>query len=307
MSTPELPQPARPGELEQAFALLFEALPPADRTRRVHNALALVQSGELDPNGVFVVRDGRRLAGVLVCLPVAGAGALIWPPRARHPVQEDFLIRHAVSWLRGRGVKMAQCLLAPEEVPLAASLTRNGFAHITHLWYLRYDLVASRDRLDGPARLNYRAYEADPELFHTTLLKTYEGTLDCPEITGARTVEEIIAGHRAQGTVRPGQWWLALHGTEPVGVALLLQLPDDGAWEVAYTGVAPGARRQGFGREMLVHALDQAREGGVAHLQLSVDGRNTPAWSLYRGLGFEPIDRREVFLAIWAELTGLAP
>ena len=38
---------------------------------------------------------------------------------------------------------------------------------------------------------------------------------------------------------------------------------------------------------------------GVARLTLSVDTRNEPAWRLYTDLGFQPHDRREVFLAIW--------
>jgi ribosomal protein S18 acetylase RimI-like enzyme len=30
-----------------------------------------------------------------------------------------------------------------------------------------------------------------------------------------------------------------------------------------------------------------------------VDGRNRPAWGLYRSVGFEPFDRREVYLAVF--------
>jgi ribosomal-protein-alanine N-acetyltransferase len=76
-------------------------------------------------------------------------------------------------------------------------------------------------------------------------------------------------------------------------------MPESGDWEVAYVGVVPEARRRGVGRELMLHALVEARAAGVARLTLSVDARNQPAWALYRGLGFDPYDRRAVFLAVW--------
>ena len=135
-------------------------------------------------------------------------------------------------------------------------------------------------------------------MFRQTLLRTYEETRDCPEVSDVRTADEIIAGHQAQGTVPPEGWWLALDGAQPVGVTLLVQLIE-GDWEIVYTGVVPEARRRGFGREMLARALNQARAGGAEQLTLSVDGRNTPAWDLYRSAGFTAVDRRAVYLAVW--------
>src|SRR5207237_1563992 len=131
------------------------------------------------------------------------------------------------------------------------------------------------------------------------LLRTYEGTQDCPEITGVRTAEEIIAGHRAQGKHDPRRWWVALAGGRPVGVLLLCEVPEWAAWDVAYVGVVPEARGRGYGRELMHRAVAEARADGVARLTLSVDVRNRRAWELYKGLGFEPHDRREGFLAIW--------
>ena len=42
-----------------------------------------------------------------------------------------------------------------------------------------------------------------------------------------------------------------------------------------------------------------ARAADASGVTLSVDGRNEPAQFLYRKLGFEVFDRREVYLAIW--------
>src|SRR5206468_2521593 len=113
-------------------------------------------------------------------------------------------------WLRQRGAKVVQTLLAPEEEGLAGPLLRNGFRRVTDLWYMRHERGTPLARLDTPVRLTFRPFdEAEPELFQQTLLRTYEDTLDCPEVNGLRTVEEVLAGHRAQGTYDPGRWWLA--------------------------------------------------------------------------------------------------
>ena len=153
----------------------------------------------------------------------------------------------------------------------------------------------------GTTRVHYVPYSqlTTPRLFRETLMHSYEGTADCPEITGVRTGDEIIDGHRAQGKHDPARWWLALAAGQPVGVLLLCEVPEWAAWDVSYVGVVPWARRRGFGREMMLKALADAHRDGVARLTLSVDARNRAAWQLYTDLGFVACERREVFLAIW--------
>jgi ribosomal protein S18 acetylase RimI-like enzyme len=297
------PEPVLTDELSDAFRLHFHGLPAAERDQRVARALALVHQGALDPAGILVERGPSGLFGVLVCQPVAGAGALIWPPRAVADTQqrqrEDRLVQQAVSWLRQRGSKVAQALLPPDEAPLAAPLQRNGFRHVTHLWYLRRDLEACA-AIPQASSLQFQSFATcEPGLFQRVLLRTYEETLDCPEVNGARTIEEVIAGHQAQGRFDADRWWLAWRDDQPVGVLLLNELPESGDWEVAYMGLAPEARRQGLGRQLLLQALQAAHAAGVRQVTLSVDGRNQPAWQLYVGAGFEAIDRREVYLAVW--------
>jgi ribosomal protein S18 acetylase RimI-like enzyme len=304
MGPPPVIAPARPHELEAAFRLIFRQVPDAEREDRVANALRLVRQGELDAAGILVAVAGD-LIGAIACLPVPGASALVWPPQAvegpgRAGV-EDALVRHAAAWLRQRGAKLGQCLLGEDGTHLAEPLLRNGFAHVTTLWYMQHDLSPAAGPRPGGPRLRHVPYSRlpSPAEFYQTLLRTYQGTEDCPEITGVRSVEEIIEGHRAQGKHDPGRWWLALADGLPVGVLLLCEMPEGAAWDVAYVGVVPEARGRGHGRELMHKALAEARADGVARLTLSVDGRNRRAWRLYRALGFEAHDRREVFLAIW--------
>jgi ribosomal protein S18 acetylase RimI-like enzyme len=296
--------PAGPHELEAAFRLIFRHVAEAERETRVANALRLVRQGELDPAGILLATAGGAV-GAMACLPVPGASGLVWPPQAVEGPDrtgvEDALVRHAAAWLRRRGAKLAQCLLGEDEVPLAAPLLRNGFGRVTSLWYMQHDLSPTTGPApDGP-RLRTVPYSRllSPAEFQRTLLRTYEGTEDCPEISGVRTIEEIIEGHRSQGKHDPGRWWLALAAGRPVGVLLLSEVPEWAAWDVAYVGVVPEARRRGYGRELMHVALAEARADGVARLTLSVDARNRSARQLYTELDFETYDRREVLLAIW--------
>src|SRR5207248_437975 len=87
----------------------------------------------------------------------------------------------------------------------------------------------------------------DPAEFHATLARTYEDTLDCPEVSGVRTIEQVIEGYRAQGRYEPGRWWLAREAGRPVGVAIVTALPGSGDWEVGYMGLVPPARGRGLG------------------------------------------------------------
>lgn len=295
------PQVARTEEWAAAFRLIFQHLGTDESERRCGNALHLLERGQLDPQGIFVLHGENGLLGAVVCLPVPGGSALVWPPGAvndRRTFVEDVLLRHALGWLQQRGVKLAQTLLAPEEAFLAAPLQRHGFALVTHLMYLRHDLNVPLNCLAVPARLEYRAFEGNP-VFGQTLLRTYEGTLDCPEVNGVRTLEEVLQGHRAQGEFDPERWWLALERGRPVGVLMMTEMPESGDWEVAYMGVVPEQRRRGFGREMLLQALCEARAADVPAVTLSVDARNRPARQLYRAVGFEPVEERAVYLSIF--------
>jgi ribosomal protein S18 acetylase RimI-like enzyme len=239
----------------------------------------------------------------MVCLPVAGATALVWPPQAATSSAqweiEDGLLTYAIAWLRQRGAKLGQTLLAHEEAHLASSLKRHGFMHTTNLWYMLHDLRSLPTQLPAASTLTYQTYtDCDRTLFHQVLWRSYEQTRDCPEVNGVRTLEEIVAGHQAQGIYNPEHWWLARQGSQPVAALLVAEVPEQG-WDLSYVGVVSEARRRGIGQALTRKALTEARAAGAKQLTLAVDTRNLPAWNLYRRLGLEPFDQREVYLAIW--------
>ena len=89
----------------------------------------------------------------------------------------------SAAWLRGQKVKIAQALLSAEETADADALPRNGFPHVTRLWFLRRDLALPPPFLDVSAGLVYRPYElSDPELFHRTLRLSLALSSDLPSV-----------------------------------------------------------------------------------------------------------------------------
>ncbi len=304
MNTTLTVRPALRLELEAVLSLAFQAAPVEERAARVANALRLIRLGELDIAGILVRSGGSELHGAVICCPVPGASGLIWPPQAVESATraqtEDALVCGALAWLRQRGAKLVQSLLTDVETVLAPPLLRNGFRHITRLLYMRHNLRSVPSEVQGGRVRLVRYSECEPAELGRTLLRTYDGTLDCPEVNGVRTIEEVLEGHRAQGHHNPARWWLALREEEPVGVLLLAEMFEWPGWDVSYVGVVPEARRHGIGRTLMLEALHRAQKAGVDQLTLSVDARNDIACQLYERLGFVRFDERAVFLAILA-------
>ncbi|MBL8794398.1 MAG: GNAT family N-acetyltransferase [Planctomycetia bacterium] len=301
---------ARPAERTEAFRLAFQHLARGEQVGRIKTALELVRRGDLDPTGIWIARRQRHVIGSMIAVLSAGASGLVWPPQvvlelADRPEIEDRLAREAIRWLQGRGAKLGQAMLSPPDMHLSPPLLRNGFDHVTTLCYLRLEIDGT---LTSPATaLSLRPYADDPETFHETLLRTYQATDDCPELTGIRDIDEIIEGHRSQGQHDPSAWLLACHEGEPIGVLMLTWMPDWDSWDVAYVGVTADHRRRGFGRQLMQHAIAEVQRRQGRLLTLSVDRRNRPAWELYRSLGFEQFDEREVLLNLWTRSCAPAP
>lgn len=62
--------------------------------------------------------------------------------------------------------------------------------------------------------------------------------------------------------------------------------------ELLSVAVAPGVRRRGLGRRLVVAGLTRMREDGARTCYLEVRPANRPARALYRSLGFREVGRR---------------
>lgn len=290
----------------EALAVLYRRVPRALRPSLIVQAQCEARNGQLDLSDLWIARRRQRVVGAILAQRLAGGAAAIWPPEVvltwNRPALAAALVESAVQALRRSGVRVIQALLdetAPHRA--AADLTRGGLPPVTELAYLGR---ATAEPLDlSPARPAWQWTAFDPALaadFRDVLAATHHGSLDMPELEGARSLDDLLAAHRAAGRFDPARWRLGRLAGEPRAAALLLltQLPQRNAWEVAYLGLTPAARGRGLGLAALAHARELARPH-VPRLELAVDIRNTPAMKLYQTAGFQEHDRRAVHLRVF--------
>lgn len=285
--------PSKPTEFPEACRALFADLPPSIRDQRTARTLDLLASGELSESGLLVARLNGVIVGAALYEVHPGNAAIAWPPGADDPAVAAQLAGAVVERLRAAGVKQAQVLLNPAERIRASPLERAGFRFVTQLAFLARP-VASESLPQSASGLVMTPVVGPEPRFVQTLLATYVGTLDCPELNGARSGEEILAGHEAKAD--RSDWFLVSVNEEPIGVVMFAPGPQIDMLDLSYVGLVPAARRKGYGRELVEFALRHAAQTGAAWLGLSVDVRNEPALRLYRAQGFRECDLQDVFL-----------
>jgi len=308
-----------------ALEVLYRRVPEALRYRLIVEVLDEANRGEIDLSGLWVARErAGRIVGALLTQPLAGKAAAVWAPEVlpswRRPSLAAGLIQAALTDLKTRGFRLAQAVLDESAGSRAArDLKRGGMPPITELLYLERDTslplaigwktVARRDRTDYP-RKSQKGTSFEWWPFETTLAAefrgvlqaTYAGSLDMPELEGARSLDDILESHQAAGRFVAERWQLGRIPGKPEEACVLLmaEVPGRDAWEVVYLGLTPQARGQGLGRDALQRAIELAR-CYVSQLELAVDCRNIPAARLYHSAGFITRDRRTVHLAILGE------
>jgi len=243
-----------------------------------------------------------RVKGAALVQTIPGALGVAWLPRGESCEIEDALTIAACDWLRQSGVKVCQAFAPFPERSDMASLERNGFRHVTQLVYLRRDVDLEAGWGDAPEiPVNCIPCESKPSSEQLdVLLATHEATLDCPELNGLRTTEEVLESY-FPGNQSSSSWWLT-NGEEnkPVGVFLFDKGPEPSVLELSYLGLIPSARGRGLGGAALSRINRIAGESGYHFVSVTVDARNEPALRLYQKYGFVETEKREVYLAIWS-------
>jgi ribosomal protein S18 acetylase RimI-like enzyme len=124
-------------------------------------------------------------------------------------------------------------------------------------------------------------------LLSKALERTYEETMDCPELCGMRVVGDVLESHRSVGVFDPGMWWLVMDSGEPEGCMLLSACPEQNAVELVYLGLSPRLRGRGLGSSLLMMGVQSLTGRPEKMLTCAVDTRNAPAMALYRRCGFQ--------------------
>jgi ribosomal protein S18 acetylase RimI-like enzyme len=91
----------------------------------------------------------------------------------------------------------------------------------------------------------------------------------------------------------PDLWFLALSGSEIVGVCLSFAYPDVG-W-VRQLAVNAAWRRRGIGTALLSHAFALFQERGYDHAGLTVNAENENALHFYRHVGLRLVHQLDEY------------
>ncbi|MHC4875998.1 MAG: GNAT family N-acetyltransferase [Planctomycetota bacterium] len=290
-------------EIESRLQIQFAGLNQSERDEQIAQLLASHSQQRIClDDSLTVTRDGRT-AGVLTIARQPDDTINLWPATTisgLHPEDAQsirrLLYKQAVEFVDRSNSWIAQCLLAQHDVVTCRELHAAGFPRLTELVFQARSLSQPVTDVVSSEPVSHEPFDSgrNQQRFADVLERTWQGTLDCPELNGTRNGQAALAGHQLAGEFAPDRWLLfSLDGAD-AGVLLMTDHPDEQVWEVVYFGVACEARGRGLGRIILTEGLRRAQSAGAQEMVLAVDARNQPALRLYEEFDFRTFDRRIV-------------
>jgi len=246
---------------------------------------------------------------VAYCLFIKNPGAIgtvMLPPTfqdlpRRYSYEETLpkLLKLLADQIDTWNLALIQTIAAHDDTDRIHLCLRGGFNKLTELSIMEAPVRTTGTSLPHPQGIGWLTHNDQlDQRFAQTIVDTYVGSMDCPELTGLRAAEEILEGHRYSGTYQVGGWYLLQADGRDVGVVLLNgteEAPD--RLELVYMGIVKSARGRGLGKAVMQKAMQTAATLGKKTIKLAVDTRNEPALELYRRFGFHPTGR-QVVLAV---------
>lgn len=266
---------------------------------RVTALLAAEKQGKVSFDGLLAATQGGRVVGAAWCLNQPGRIATIWGPGSIHETPSAVakeLIERSIKFAKHAGSHLIQSLVGAENPAAAEHLTQAGFRSITLLDQLH--AFPTESAISPPSgKLTFTPCEDFQEKsFEQLVAKTYEGSLDCPEIDGLRKIEDVLAGYYASCNQNCEHWYRVRLAEETAGVIILAHHPASHQLELIYFGLLPKFRQQRLGGEILRFVFELARQLNCETIMTGVDQRNAPAMILYRQFGFQRSDSKELLL-----------
>jgi ribosomal protein S18 acetylase RimI-like enzyme len=282
--------------------MVLDRMPDADRQRQIASAQAAGRENRDAMPGLLGAYRGLELVGVGLAQIQAGRAASVWPPRlvsGEPSATAARLLDELCRFLAAGDVRLAQTLLESDATADEKVLCEGGFQRLSELLYL----VSPDSEFPTSRPVSPLEYETYSPANHRRLARiveaTYQQTRDCPQLDRVRDVEDVLAGYRAAGVFDPGRWLIVRHAGTDVGCLLLTDFPEHDNWELTYMGVAPSARGNGWGIEIVRLAQWRARLAGRLRLVLAVDAANDPAIRVYVAAGFQAWERRTVCVKVF--------
>jgi mycothiol synthase len=266
---------------------------------QIANILDCHRRGVLDLNGLFHAERSGRVVGAAWGQILPGRMGYSWPASvvADEPTDTAHRLQQAAdAFLDMSQVVLSQALVEEPQCPPARLLTQIGYHHLTDLDFLIYPLEQHATSRPKGEMVYETVGPKNRDRLAKIIQRTYDQTLDCPELDGLREIGDILEGYRHTGFYRPDWWLIARLGKQDIGCLLLTDHPEVEQCELVYMGLATEYRGQGRGLELTRHAQQLAAAVSRPRLTLAVDRVNWPARAVYAAAGFQLWGSRSVFV-----------
>ncbi len=291
-------------EQETALAILFRDLDDASRQQHISDLLEQASIGQLPLDGLLLAKSDGRPVGCGLYLIERDQTAFVWPPAvdAENCLSvdpeniADAILQRICREVDAADAWIGQCILEGDKTVDQQRLIRNGFGYLTDLVFMQRQLTEQlpASSVESLTAIEYQS-DTNRNQFIQLLQRTFQGTLDCPELRDRRSAADMLDGFDASRPKGRAHWKLYQSESQQWGIVLINERPEDKTWEIIYMGVVPEARGKKLGREMLLASLDGLSDRECDSIMLAVDCRNHYAIDTYDEIGFEEIGRRSIY------------
>lgn len=261
---------------------------------------ALCRQHNISTINQVVCLENNEVAAACLWIPNPGKSAICYLPASRHlqgrEAQAAACLKAAAGQAAAAGMKMVQGIFDVDESVLSGIYQAAGYQPLAILQFMEHSARWALPEVQLPDGYHLETYRPDThDLFKQAIGASYEQTLDCPAMSGLRSLEDVVIGHQHAGEFNPALWFVLIHQSRGVGVLLLTLNPSLQSLDVTYLGLGSEHRRRHLGMFFMTQVRRMMRLTGARASTLAVDERNAPAVGLYHKAGYRPMQRRTVY------------
>ena len=250
-------------------------------------------------SGLLEARRDDRTAGVVWGQAWPDGVAQVVPPwlaPAESDDTADLLLRKLDEHLAASDARVAFAYVPNDDSRSLAWFTGNGYQQAGEMLVMA--CTADADvKTSADDSLSFHRYEPSCQQQMRDLVKrTHRGSLDFPMLSGIHRAGDVLARYADAGDSGTEHWRFVRSADRDVGCLVLADHRQYDQCELAYMGLVPEARGNGWGRRIVTQALRVAQEVGKQQVVLGVDIGNDPAIAMYASVGFVEQYRRDVLV-----------
>jgi len=219
-----------------------------------------------------------------------------WLARAESDDTADLLLRKLDEHLAACDARVSFAYVPSDDSRSLAWFTGNGYQQVGEMLVMACTADAD-GKTPADDSLSFHRYEPSCQQQMRDLVKrTHRGSLDFPMLGGIHRGGDVLVRYADAGDSGTEYWRFVRSADRDVGCLLLASHRQHDQCELAYMGLVPDARGNGWGRRIVTHALRVARKIGMRQVVLGVDTGNDPAIAVYASVGFVEKYRRDVLV-----------